>query len=245
MGRKCICWTRGQFRLKRMRVRLKAHVAENDSGIRRGLVALASLVGAFNIWLLTAELFRAHIPAPVTEITEAADAALQRESAVWSARVGFIRGELWADAARTFSEELWQPHSEMAGTRRRDFAQRSVYYAPHFSEAWVLSVPTDAQGGELCEKAIAAIRMSYFTAFSHLDLAPLRLIAALRSGAFEDPELQEMVKREARLMITRRPDFRSALTTAYAYAPPAGRTFLEAIIREVEPGLLPTVVVPK
>jgi hypothetical protein len=226
-----------------MRTRLKAHVVESNTGIQRGLVTLASLVGAFNIWFLTAELFRAHIPAPLTEITEAADAAFLRQRSEWSARVGHIRGELWADAARTFSEELWQARiSKLAGGRRRDFAQRSVYYAPHRSEAWVLSVPTDAQQGEPRENAVAAIRMSYFTAFSQLDLASLRLIAALRSGAFEDPELQEMVKREARLMITRRPDFSSAITTAYAYAPPAGKAFLEATIREVDPGLLTTIV---
>ena len=78
--------------------------------------------------------------------------------------------------------------------------------------------------------------MSYYTGPSELQLMPLRLRITAYSGAFDDAELRDSISRDVRLLITRQE--KSAMVAAYNVAQPAGKRFIEQVVREIDPSAL-------
>jgi len=81
------------------------------------------------------------------------------------------------------------------------------------------------------------LKMSYYTGPNAVGLIPTRLLIATRSAAIADPELQDLVSREIRTIVTRRPDLRPALFAAYREAVPEGRRFIESKVGELDRNL--------
>ena len=64
---------------------------------RLGMLVFASVLGVQSIWLTLAEISRSSIRRLPTDVAAAAAAFKQRDAAASAARVGGIRGELWAE----------------------------------------------------------------------------------------------------------------------------------------------------
>jgi hypothetical protein len=83
------------------------------------------------------------------------------------------------------------------------------------------------------------LKMSHCTAPSELALLPLRLNVSLQAkGVIDDAELQDMVRRDISVILTRAPALQPALVTAYRSALPQGKIVAERVIFEIDPGYL-------
>jgi hypothetical protein len=82
--------------------------------------------------------------------------------------------------------------------------------------------------------------MTYLTAPNEAELMPVRLNAATRFDALVDPDLRELVQGDVRLMLTRQPDQKAAVVSAYRSASKRGKAFLEDAIQMIAPTFLTT-----
>src|SRR5258708_1138268 len=91
--------------------------ASSHIGFRLATLVFAMVLVAQGIWLVLAELSRPGIDRLPPDAQAAALAAPQRASAAWAARIGTIRGNLWAESAFTHADLLWDergPDPELA-----------------------------------------------------------------------------------------------------------------------------------
>jgi hypothetical protein len=194
----------------------------------------ALLLGIQCIWLLLAELSRPGISGLPTDAASAAAARNERINASWAARIGAIRGDLWADLAFTYADLMWRDGRGGADLMQ---AQLSVNHAvtasPHQSSVWLLLAALASRYQLPGIDAKEAIRMSYYTGPSELQLMPLRLWTAVNSDAFSDIELRDSISREVRLLFSHQQ--KSAIVAAYNASPSVGRQFIEQTIREIDP----------
>jgi hypothetical protein len=194
----------------------------------------AILLGIQCVWLLLAEFSRSAIYRLPTDAASAAVARNKRIDASRAAMIGAIRGDLWAESAFTYADLMW---AQARGGANLVQARSSLYYAltdaPHQSSAWLLLAGLASRYQSPSIDAKEAIRMSYYTGPSELELMPLRLRIAVCSDAFNDVELRDSINREVRLLFTHQQ--KSAIVAAYTAAPSAGRQFIEQTIREIDP----------
>jgi hypothetical protein len=178
------------------------------------------------------------------DATSALVAAAERDRAIWAAWLGIVRGDLWAECAITYADLLWpggpvdrQEQSE-AAHRARALAQSALSYSPHDARAWLLLASYDSLSEKANSTSIAALKMSYYTGPNQAELTPLRLWASLWTGAIDDGEIQQMVSREIRTVITHRPELKPVIGAAYRLALPPGRHVIEATLAELDPKFL-------
>jgi hypothetical protein len=81
--------------------------------------------------------------------------------------------------------------------------------------------------------------MSYYTGPNEIGLIPPRLLAAAQLGA-SDSDVQQLLERDVRLVLKRRPELRPALVAAYKDAKPQVKQLLESAVVENDPAFLPT-----
>jgi hypothetical protein len=86
----------------------------------------------------------------------------------------------------------------------------------------------------------SALKMSYYTGSNEIALIPLRLRVATCSDAINDSELQNLVAREIRLIITRERNLMPAILAAYQNASPDGERFIETVASELDTDLMAT-----
>jgi len=84
------------------------------------------------------------------------------------------------------------------------------------------------------------LKMSYYTGSNEVVLMPLRLLVATCSDAINDSELQNLVAREIRLIVTREQNLKPAIVVAYQNASPDGKRFIEAAVADLDSGLMAT-----
>ena len=80
--------------------------------------------------------------------------------------------------------------------------------------------------------------MSCYTGPSDEALMPLRLRVAAASEAIGDAEVQELVRRDLRLLLAQKQ--KSAIAEAYAGASPAGKCLIEGAVAQIDPTSLET-----
>jgi hypothetical protein len=83
---------------------------------------------------------------------------------------------------------------------------------------------------------VEALKMSYYTGPSDLRLLPLRLLVATHSQALGDAEVQQLVRRDLRLLLAHGQQL--AIAEAYRGASPVGRRFVEQTLGEIDPAYL-------
>ena len=69
---------------------------------------------------------------------------------------------------------------------------------------------------------------------------PVRLDTATLFNALLDPDLKELARGDVRLMVTRRPELRTAVVSAYRRASSVGKALLEDAVQSIAPSFLPT-----
>jgi hypothetical protein len=192
------------------------------------------LLGIQCVWLLLAEFYRPSISRLPTDAASAAAARNERINASWVARIGAIRGDLWAESAFTYADLMWRDGRVGADIEQ---AHSSLNYAltaaPHQSSVWLLLAALASRYQLPGIDVKEAVRMSYYTGPTELELMPLRLWTAVHSDGFSDVELRDFVSREVRLLFAHQQ--RSAIVAAYNAAPSVGRQLIEQTIREIDP----------
>jgi hypothetical protein len=204
-------------------------------------LAFAIALGAQCIWLLLAELTRPGVNRLPTDPQSAALAAKQRNDATWAASIGGIRGDLWADSAYTFSDLLWTNSSNssentpaLAMARRR--LDRAISYSPDQPGAWLLLAGLASRYRWSKPDPAEALKMSYYTGPSELQLIPLRLLVTVQLDAIDDGELQLLARRDIRLLFAH--EGKPLVIQAYQSATPAGKHFIEQAIGEIDPNFV-------
>jgi hypothetical protein len=207
------------------------------------LVALtfAVLLGLQCVWLLLAEFPLPNLVGLPTEGQTAAGAAEKRGDATWAASIGSVRGDLWIQCAFTYADLLWDapgtdPDSTHSLEHARATLDRAIDYAPHQSGAWVLLAGLASRVHWPNLDAAEALKMSYYTGPSEEALPALRLLVAARFQSLDDTELQELIRRDLRLLLAEQNTL--AIVDAYRDASPAGRSFVKATIADIDPSSL-------
>src|SRR5712692_7253780 len=207
--------------------------ASTQGWFRRAILAFAALLGLQATWILVAELTRPALPAFAPDAEAAAAAATRRSAATVAARLCCVRGDLWADCALTYTDLFWRENRNPARAdtskmfeEAHDIAERALILAPHDARIWLILAVLNARLDWLTHGAAASLKMSYYTGTNEIALIPLRLLIAIHSDVFIDSELQQMLRRDVRPIVTRHPQLKPAIATAYRDAPPAGKRFL-------------------
>jgi hypothetical protein len=171
-------------------------------------------------------------------VESAAVAAKQRNDATWAAGIGVVRGDLWGESAYTYADLLWaDPGSNAARTEEQAHArlEKAIDYAPHQASVWVLLAGLAARYRWSDFNVTEALKMSYYTGPNEEALLPLRLRLAAQS-ALDDIELQELVRRDLRLLLASQR--KSVVAEAYDGASPSGKRFIEGAVSEIDPASL-------
>jgi hypothetical protein len=223
-------------------------IQRSQFAFRLCALIFAGSLGVQALWLLSTELVHPKIAYFPADKAASEQAAGLRLAALFAAEIGSIRGNLWADYAVTlFSELLTDTKNATASSIQdlsddtRDATVTAAKLAPTDSRIWLLLALIDQRLDRLGRGILGPLKMSYYTGPNTAALIPTRLLIAARSAAITDPELQGLVGREIRTVVTRRPDLRPALFIAYRDAVPEGRRFLEAAIGDLDRNLLASI----
>jgi hypothetical protein len=200
-------------------------------------LVFAVLLGVQALWLLVPELARPRIPFFPVDRASAESAAEHRGLAGFAAEVGVVRGDLWADYALALSAGLLDESGDVAESTR-NVAITAAKLVPTDSRMWLLLALIDQRRDQPGHGISGPLKMSYYTGPNAMDLIPTRLQLAVSSTAINDPELQDLVTREIRTIVTRRPELRPALLRAHRAASSEGRRFIEAKVGDLDRNLL-------
>jgi hypothetical protein len=200
--------------------------------------AFAIVLGIQCIWLLLAELSQSGVNRLPMDTQSAAIAAKQRNDATWAAWIGVIRGDLWAQSAYTYSDLLWaNSNSNLELTPLLDTVRnrldRALRYAPDQPGAWLLLAELASRYPQSKLDSAEALRMSYYTGPSELQLIPLRLLLTVQLDELSESELQQLARRDIRMLLAHQN--KQAVIHAYQSATPAGKYFVEQAIGEIDP----------
>ena len=213
-------------------------------GFRLATAAFAVLIAVAAAWILSAEALRPRLASFPAAATAASATAGEHDRAEMAARIGLVRGDLWAEYAMTLVPQLPQEiikGGTVAG-RLAELAQaaaeRAAGLSPHDSRIWLLLAAVTSQLDRSGHESDGALRMSYYTGPNELALIPLRLSIATGSTVMADADLQLLVGQEIRTILTRKPELKPWILLAYRNASPDGRSFIESATGALDPALL-------
>jgi len=210
--------------------------------LRNILMVFAIILGIAGGWTLICELARApRIGFPFDQNYQAA--ADQRWKAALAARVGMVRGDLWAELVFSFANSILIRSGPDFGAietlnEALPAAQRALVYAPFRSEVWLLLAEMAKDYELQTPNAATALTMSYYTAPYNQALTPLRLSVATRGNAVRDAELRQLVEQDLQTILARKPNLHPAVVAAYATASAEGKHLIESVVQETDPSFL-------
>jgi hypothetical protein len=153
-----------------------------------------------------------------------------------------LRGDLLADLAMARAASVLDAGTEPASpqiiaTRERALAdaRQSLAFAPHLSGMWLLVAMLQSQG-QIRDSGAEALKMSYLTAPADVNLIPARLAFVAASAAIADAELKSLARGDIRLILTRRPDLKPAVTSAYRHGSADGKAYIDEVVQSLDPG---------
>jgi hypothetical protein len=122
--------------------------------------------------------------------------------------------------------------------RSRDALRAALSHTPHDAQLWLalaaIEVGRDSNGAAGSEP----LKMAYFLAPNDARLMATRLEIATRMNGPIDMQLKLLAEGEVRLMLTRQPDQRAAVMSAYRRASNQGKVLLENAVRTTDPSVL-------
>jgi hypothetical protein len=207
----------------------------------RASLLFGGLILAFaSLWLFSAELFRPTI-APLPSNRESAErAAAHRNAALLAARVGWLRGDLWAEAAFTYANLEWSSSGNADAVllqQAKANLTRAVSLLPADSSVWLLLGGLASRYHWQSPNAIEALKMSYYTGPEERDLIPLRITLSARLDVGADPELDRLFRQELETVFKSEPNFRAGVVTAYRGGTPQGRLLIEDVAQRYDQSL--------
>jgi hypothetical protein len=197
---------------------------------------LAVSLGLQCIWLVSSQLARPAIAGLPTDAAAAAAATKERDRAALAAEIGAVRGDLWAQSAFTYANLLFGENEQsdvpIKLARARVNLDRALRNSPIQPAAWLLRAELGVRYPNLGFNTTEALKMSYFTGPSDDELLPLRLRLAAQSGTMSDPELQPLIRRDLRILLTRKRQ--AVIASIYSGLSPSGKHFIEQALGEID-----------
>jgi hypothetical protein len=195
-------------------------------GFRIFTLSFATLLAAYCIWLLAADLISSPITRLPTDMRSAAAASERRTAASLAAKIGLFRGDLWSASAYTDADLLWigSGVDSRSLDESRNRLDRAARFAPTKGAVWLLLAAMTSRYEWPALNPTEALRMSYFTEPSDMSLMPLRALVASRLPAL-DADMQDLARRDLRELL--RHQQKSAVVRAYQPATPAGKRLIE------------------
>jgi hypothetical protein len=161
--------------------------------------------------------------------------------AEWAASAAPWRGDLLADLATAQAAPLLRhgtgpSSSETTAIRERALAavRQSLSLAPHSASMWLLLAVLQNQAHKP-NSDVEALKMSYLTSPSDVNLIPVRLALVASSATITDDELQNLARGDIRLILTNRLDLKPAIINAYHRASVDGKAYLEHTVQSIDP----------
>src|SRR6266849_3326451 len=191
--------------------------------LRVALTLFGVFLSAQAAWILLAERHRLnHIRLPVDGKT-ATMAFAEQDKIKQAASLAVVRGDLWAESAFTYGSQLWLDAGDQLNTEALKTLTRALRYSPHRGDVWLMFAALADKYKWLGYQPSLLLKMSYYTAPNELALLPLRLNVSLHAKeVIDDAELQDMVRRDISVILTRAPALKPALVAAYRSALPQG-----------------------
>jgi hypothetical protein len=203
---------------------------------RLGLFLYGVILGAASLWLLLAELPRTSVTVLPTNRDAAAAAASRRDDALWSARVGLLRGELWAEASFTFADLEWAASASASLLdEAKASAARAARLSPANSSVWLLLADLASRYRWEAPKPLETLKMAYYSGPHEDPLVPLRLIMSARLDDASDPEFERLFRSDIETVLMSRPNLRPALVSAYKQGTPQARHLILDVASQIEP----------
>jgi hypothetical protein len=213
--------------------------------LRIALALFGAFLSAQAAWVLLAERYRLnHIRLPF-DGTTATIAFAEQDKIKRAASLAVVRGDLWAESAFAYGRQLWIDRAadldagDQLNTEALRTLTRALRYSPHRGDVWLVFAALADKYKWSGYQPTLLLKMSYYTAPNKLALFPPRMNVALHTkGVIDDAELQDMVRRDISVILTRAPALKPALVAAYRSALPQGKVFAERVISEIDPGYL-------
>jgi hypothetical protein len=210
-------------------------------GFRIATLLMALVLG----WFAIATIFAEALTPKAQHFSQdlaVQDPASHAWSADFAAAAAPLRGDLLADIALARAAPVLGPNkavtsSETATSRERALAtaRQSLSVSPHSSTMWLLLATLQQQGQALGSVA-EALKMSYLTGPADVNLIPARLAIVSASPTISDDELKNLARGDIRLILTRRPDLKPAITNAYRRGSAAGKAYINEVVQLLDPG---------
>ncbi len=185
-----------------------------------------------------------HIRLPVDQ-KAATIARIEQDKVKQAAFLAGVRGDLWAESAFTYAGQLWIDQAMELDADDRGNGDvlnnlvRTVRYSPHRGDIWLMFAAMADRYKWPGYQPISLLKMSYYTAPNEIGLFPLRLNVSLRAkGVIDDPEIQDMVRRDITVILTSATALKPTLVAAYRSASPQGKAFADRVITEIDPSYL-------
>jgi hypothetical protein len=215
----------------------------------------SALLGSFafvlliqGVWILLAQSYQFHHIRLPTDQKTATVARAEQDKIQQAASLAVVRGDLWAETAFAYAGQIWIDQAMELDASDRSNGEalknltQTLRYAPHRGDIWLMFAAladrykwSDYQPSQL-------LKMSYYTAPNELALFPLRLNVSLRGKTLsDDTELQDMVRRDITVILTRAPALKPTLVAAYKSASPQGKAFADRVIADIDPSYLSVV----
>lgn len=126
-------------------------------------------------------------------------------------------------------------HADILGRVRQ-----TLSVSPYNPELWMALSLLQAQRDPHDPVVVEALKMAYFIAPNDARLMPVRIDLAARFDALAIPDVKDLVGNDVQLIMTRRPELKSAIVSAYRRASVLGKTFLEHAVESIDPSFLAT-----
>lgn len=212
----------------------------SSARFRIALMVLAVIVGGYALASMVAELGatpRPAFPADPTKIV-----APGGEVPDW---LDAVRSDLASNHAVIAALQAIQHGKAGSGAsaetvRARARVRQALTATPEDAELWLALALLETRRDPSGPAAVEALKMAYFTAPSDARLMPVRLDTATLADMLIDPDLAELARGDVRLMLTRRPELRTALVQAYRRASKRGKAFLEQAVQAIDPSFVAT-----
>ena len=206
---------------------------------------MALLLGWFAMVTIVAETATPKAQQLSQDLT-LADSTSNGSMAAWAAAVAPLRGDLLANVAMAQASPAINlgrspASSEIIAARELALAsaKQSLARAPHSSGLWLLTaiLQNQARPGD---RNAEVLKMSYLTAPADVSLVPARLTIVTGSAAIADDELRSLVRGDIRLILTRRPDLKATIASAYRRGSAEGKAAIDDVVRSLDPGFAAT-----
>jgi hypothetical protein len=208
--------------------------------VRITLMTLAVIVGGYGLASMIAELTAAPRPAFPTNPTNIVAPA---DVPAWLDVIPLVRSDLASNhalsaALRAIQRGKLGRGEPIENDRARSRVRQALSLAPYDAELWLALALLETHHDPGGPAASEALKMAYFTAPSDARLMPVRLDTATVADALIDPDLTELARGDVRLMLTRRPEQRTALIQVYRRASKRGKAFLQQAVQAIDPSFV-------